>query len=450
MLTKSEVFMWNQAVESIDRASLEALQLTRLKETLRQVFTNVPLMRDRFTEAGMTIDKIDALKSVKEIANFPFMKKSDLRDNYPFGLFAKPMKEVNRLHASSGTKGKPTVVGYTKTDIENWAEACARSLACAGTKPSDVLHNSYGYGLFTGGLGMHYGAERLGCTVVPASGGRTQQQIMLLQDFGARILLSTPSYALNMAYTMAEMKIPRDSINLEIGIFGAEPWTEEMRDQLENLLQIQALDIYGLSEVMGPGVSVECVQAKHGLHIWEDLFIAEIIDPISGEVLPDGEEGELVFTTLTKEAIPVIRYRTGDLSTLIVEPCVCGRTMRRMTRVRARLDDMLIIRGVNLYPSEIEKALLSMAELAPHYQLVIDRKKALDSLEIQVEVNEAVIDKWGHFEDGHLDMTDLTEQIQKLLKDSLGLTADVTLLKPRTLARSEGKAVRVVDKRKDT
>ncbi|CAN5214984.1 phenylacetate--CoA ligase [soil metagenome] len=449
MLTKSEVFMWNKAVESIDRASLEALQLTRLKDTLRQVIANVPLLRERFTAAGMTAEKIDAMKSVKELANLPFMKKSDLRDNYPFGLFAKPMKEVNRIHASSGTKGKPTVVGYTKTDIENWAEACARSLACGGARPADVLHNSYGYGLFTGGLGMHYGAERLGCTVVPASGGRTQQQIMLLQDFGARILLSTPSYALNMAYTMAEMKIPRSSINLEIGIFGAEPWTEEMRGQLENLLQIQALDIYGLSEVMGPGVSMECIEAKHGLHIWEDLFIAEIVDPLTGEVMPDGQEGELVFTTLTKEAIPVIRYRTGDLSTLIVEPCVCGRTMRRMTRVRARLDDMLIIRGVNLYPSEIEKALLSMEELAPHYQLVIDRKKALDTLEIQVEVNEAVIDKWGHFDDGHLDLTALTEGIQKLLKDSLGLTADVTLLKPKSLARSEGKAVRVVDKRKD-
>jgi phenylacetate-CoA ligase len=439
--------MWNSRIESIDRSSLESLQVSRLRETLSNVFKNVPLLRERFSEAGITEKSIDSIKDVSELANFPFMKKTDLREHYPFGLFAKPLKEVNRLHASSGTKGKPTVVGYTKNDIDTWAEACARSLACGGGKPSDILHNSYGYGLFTGGLGMHYGAERLGCTVVPASGGRTQQQIMLLQDFGARILLSTPSYALNMAYTMAEMKIPRDTIKLEIGIFGAEPWTEEMRGQLESLLQIQALDIYGLSEVMGPGVSMECLEGKHGLHIWEDLFIAEIVDPLTGKVLPLGEEGELVFTTLTKEAFPVVRYRTGDLSTLIEEPCVCGRTMRRMTRVRARLDDMLIIRGVNLYPSEIEKALLSMEELAPHYQLVIDRKKALDTLDVQVEVTEALIDRWGHFEDDHLDLTALTENIQKLLKDTLGLTADVTLLKPRTLARSEGKAVRVVDRR---
>ncbi len=439
--------MWNRAIESIDRAGLEALQLKRLKATLLDVFHNVPLLKERFTACGVTASSIEAMKSVAELSRLPFMKKSDLRDNYPFGLFARPLKDVNRLHASSGTKGKPTVVGYTRGDIETWAEACARALACGGGKPADILHNSYGYGLFTGGLGMHYGAEKLGCTVVPASGGRTQQQIMLLQDFGARILLSTPSYALNMAYTMAEMGIPRESIKLEIGIFGAEPWTEEMRDQLENLLKIQALDIYGLSEVMGPGVSMECLEAKHGLHIWEDLFIAEIVDPLTGEVLPDGEEGELVFTTLTKEAIPVVRYRTGDLSRLIVEPCVCGRTMRRMTRVRARLDDMLIIRGVNLYPSEIEKALLSMEELAPHYQLVIDRVKALDTLEIQVEVTEAIIERWGHFEDDHLDMTALTENIQKLLKDSLGLTADVTLLKPKSIARSEGKAVRIVDRR---
>lgn len=445
--TKSETFMWNRQIESIDRSSLETLQLKRLKEVLLRVFNNVPLLKERFIEAGMTAAKIEGMKSTSELAHFPFMKKTDLRENYPFGLFAVPMKEVNRLHASSGTKGKPTVVGYTKNDIDIWAEACARSLACAGCRPGDVLHNSYGYGLFTGGMGMHYGAERLGTTVVPASGGRTQQQIMLLQDFGARIILSTPSYALNMAYTMAEQKVQRSSMKLEIGIFGAEPWTEEMRAQLEQLLQIQALDIYGLSEVMGPGVSMECAEGKSGLHIWEDLFIPEIVDPVSGAVLPEGEEGELVFTTLTKEAIPVIRYRTGDLSKLTSEPCVCGRTMRRMTRVRARLDDMLIIRGVNLYPSEIEKALLSLEELAPHYQLVIDRQKALDTLEIQVEVTEDLIKRWGRFSEGHVELNDLTVNIQTLLKDTLGLTADVTLLEPRSLPRSEGKAVRVVDKR---
>jgi len=445
--TKSETYMWDRERETISRSDLKNLQLARLKQVLERVWHNVPTLKKRFQEAGIDETTISNLQDVEALKDFPFMKKSDLRDNYPFGLFASPMKEVNRLHCSSGTKGKPTVVGYTKQDLEHWAEACARSLAAAGGRPGDIIHNSYGYGLFTGGLGMHYGAERLGATVVPASGGRTQQQIMLLQDFGARIILATPSYMLNMAYTMLELGIPRDSIKLEIGIFGAEPWTEEMRAQLESLLKIQALDIYGLSEVMGPGVSMECIEGKNGLHIWEDLFIPEIIDPKTGEVLPDGEEGELVFTTLTKEAIPVIRYRTGDLCRLMAEPCVCGRTFKRMTKIKARLDDMLIIRGVNLYPSEIEKCLLSMEELAPHYQLVVDRHKALDTLEVQVEVTEELIGRWGKFENGHVELSSLCEGIQNLLKDSLGLTADVKLMEPRSLPRSEGKAVRVVDKR---
>lgn len=437
--------MWDKQSETMERGALQDLQLVRLKKVLTSVYQN-PVMHERFKASGIDESTIANLKSVKELSRFPFTKKTDLRENYPFGLFSRPLNEVNRLHASSGTKGKPTVVGYTKQDISDWADACARSLACAGARPGDVLHNAYGYGLFTGGLGMHYGAERLGTTVVPASGGRTQQQIMLLQDFGARILLSTPSYALNLAYTMIEHAIPRESIKLNIGIFGAEPWTEEMRAQLETLLKIDALDIYGLSEVMGPGVSMECIEGKNGLHIWEDMFIPEIIDPETGDVLPDGEEGELVFTTLTKEAIPVVRYRTGDLSTLIPEKCICGRTMRRMTRVRARLDDMLIIRGVNLFPSEIEKCLLSISELAPHYQLVVDRKKALDTLEIHVEITDHV----------HQNSKDNSEEVSKnivhciksLLKDSLGLTADIKLMEPRSIARSEGKAVRVIDKRK--
>jgi phenylacetate-CoA ligase len=448
MATMSKVFMWNPAAETIGRTQLEALQLARLKETLQNVYFNVPALKERMDQAKFGPDKIEAMKSVKDLKHVPFTKKTDLRENYPFGLFAKPLNEVNRLHCSSGTKGKPTVVGYTKNDIATWAEACARSLGAASAHPGDVIHNSYGYGLFTGGMGMHYGAEHMGATVVPASGGRTQQQIMLLQDFGARILLSTPSYALNMAYTMSEMEVPRDSIKLEIGIFGAEPWTEEMRMQLENLLQIKALDIYGLSEVMGPGVSMECYHGRNGLHIWEDFFLPEIIDPISGEVLPEGEEGELVFTSLQKEAIPAVRYRTGDLSKLSSEPCPCGRTMRRMSRVRARLDDMLIIRGVNLFPSEIEKCLLSLEELTPHYQLVVDRRKALDTLEIHVEVTEALIQRWGCFEDGEVHLKSLTDSIKKLLKDSLGLTAQVVLLKPRSLPRSEGKAIRVIDKRR--
>lgn len=447
MNTKSDIYMWNRAAETISRADLQELQLARLKKTLTDVYASVPTIARRMDDCGFGQKQIDGM-SLQDLKHLPFTRKTDLRENYPFGLFARPMDDIVRLHASSGTKGKPTVVGYTHNDIETWAEACARSLAAASARPSDLIHNSYGYGLFTGGMGMHYGAERLGATVVPASGGRTQQQIMLLQDFGSRILLSTPSYALNMAYTMAEMGVARDSIKLEVGIFGAEPWTEEMRQQLENVLQIKALDIYGLSEVMGPGVSIECYHGRQGLHIWEDFFLPEIIDPVSGEVLPEGSEGELVFTSLQKEAIPVIRYRTGDLSTLTSEPCPCGRTMRRMARVRARLDDMLIIRGVNLYPSEIEKCLLSLEEIAPHYQLVVDRQKALDTLDIHVEVTEAMIQKWGCFEDGEMHLKALSGEIKKLLKDSLGLTASLVLMKPGSIPRSEGKAVRVVDKRK--
>lgn len=437
--------MWNRQLECLARTELESLQLGRLKDTLYRAYSNVEFYRNLFDGARVLPDSLKALGDLKQ---FPFTKKTDLRENYPFGLFAVPLSNVARVHASSGTKGKSTVVGYTKNDIEVWAEVCARSLAAAGAKPGDIVHNSYGYGLFTGGLGMHYGAEKFGATVVPASGGRTQQQITLLQDFGARILLSTPSYALNIAYTLDELGVSRDSMKLEIGIFGAEPWTEELRAQIEDKLKIKALDIYGLSEVMGPGVSIECLHGRNGLHIWEDHFLPEIIDPKTGEPLPYGEEGELVFTSLTKEAFPVVRYRTGDVSKLMPEVCACGRTMVRMARVRARLDDMLIIRGVNLYPSEIEKVLLTVEALAPHYQLVVDRKKALDTLDVQVEITENMVSTWGTFEDGHLELTSLTTHIRTLLKDLLGLTADVTLMKPKSIARSEGKAVRVIDKRK--
>lgn len=437
--------MWNSQVECLTRADLEQLQLQRLIQTAQRVYERVPFYRKAFDEAGV---RPDSIKTLADIKHLPFTRKTDLREHYPFGLFSEALPNVSRIHASSGTKGKPTVVGYTKGDIENWAEVVARSLAAAGAKPGDIIHNSYGYGLFTGGLGLHYGAEKLGATVVPASGGRTQQQILLLQDFGARVLCSTPSYALNIAFTMQELGVKRDSINLEVGVFGAEPWTEEFRTQIETLLRIKALDIYGLSEVMGPGVSMECLQGRSGLHVWEDHFLPEIIDPQTGEPLPYGEEGELVFTSLTKEAIPVIRYRTGDISKLNVERCVCGRTMVRMARVRARLDDMLIIRGVNLYPSEIEKVLMQIEELAPHYQLFLDREKALDTLEVQVEITEHLLSKWGTFEDGHVELKSLTRKIQELLKDGMGLTADVTLVKPKSIARSEGKAVRVVDRRK--
>lgn len=445
MPLKSDVFMWNKKLECIARPELEALQVERLKRVIERVQANVPFYRDKLAAAAVTAESIKSLDDLKRI---PFTRKTDLRDNYPFGLFAVGLNEISRLHASSGTRGKPTLVGYTKNDLDSWSEVCARSLAAGGVRPSDLVHNSYGYGLFTGGLGVHYGAERLGATVIPASGGKTQQQLMLLQDLGARVLCSTPSYALNLAFAMDEQGISRDSIKLEIGIFGAEPWTEELREQIEQALRITALDIYGLSEMTGPGVSMECLEGKNGLHIWEDHFLPEIIDPESGAQLPLGQEGELVFTNLTKEGMPLLRYRTGDLSTLYAEPCRCGRTMVRMRRVRARLDDMLIIRGVNLYPSEVERELLRVAELSAHYQLVVDRDKALDTLEVQVEITEQLIAHWGQFDHNNLELNSLGFRITSILKETLGLTAKVTLLPPKSLPRSEGKAVRVVDRRR--
>jgi len=445
--TKSETFIWNRQAECLPRKELEALQLKRLKTVLERVYNRVPFYKSKFDEAKVDLAKFNSLDDIQCL---PFTKKTDLREHYPFGLFAEPLEKVRRIHASSGTKGKPTVVGYTDQDLEDWREVCARSLGAAGAKPGDIIHNAYGYGLFTGGLGMHYGAEKFGATVVPASGGRTQQQILLLQDFGARILCSTPSYALNMAFQMEDAGIPRSSIKVEIGIFGAEPWTEELRAQIEKVLSIKALDIYGLSEVMGPGVSMECIEGRNGLHIWEDYFLPEIVEPETGHKLPYGEEGELVFTSLSKEAFPVIRYRTGDLSKLYPETCVCGRTMVRMERVKARIDDMLIIRGVNLFPSEIEKVLLSVDDLSPHYQLFVDRKRALDVLEVQVEVTEELVKRWGEFKNDSVEFDSLTNKIQCLLKDMLGLTADVKLMPPKTVPRSEGKAVRVVDRRKET
>jgi phenylacetate-CoA ligase len=390
------------------------------------------------------------IKSLDDLRRCHLTTKIELRDHYPFGLFAEPLKNVARIHASSGTKGKPTVVGYTPTDLSNWAEVCARSLTCAGIQPGDIVQNSYGYGLFTGGLGLHYGAEKLGATVVPASSGRTQNQILLLQDFGARALCSTPSYALNIGYALAEQGLSLKSLKLEVGVFGAEPWTEELRREIENKLGIQALDIYGLSEIMGPGVSMECWQGAHagaGLHIWEDHFLVEVIDAKTGENLPDGEEGELVFTSLTKEAMPLLRYRTGDLSRLDRKPCLCGRTGARMARVRARLDDMLIIRGVNLFPTEVEKILLQVQQLAPHYQLIIDREKALDTMHVEVELTETWAETWGEFDAQHPECVTLTARVEHLLKERTGVHAEVKLLKPRSIARSEGKAARVIDRR---
>ncbi|MBI4532411.1 MAG: phenylacetate--CoA ligase [Candidatus Melainabacteria bacterium] len=436
--------MWNSKLERMPRTELEALQLTRLQQVVEHVFHKVPFFKQQLKNSGVTPESIKCLADIHRI---PFTYKSNLRDHYPYGLLAVALPEIRRLHASSGTRGKPTIVAYTKNDLEIWAEVCARSLAAAGVEPGDIIHNSYGYGLFTGGLGIHYGAEKLGTTVVPASGGKSQQQVLLLQDLGARVLCSTPSYALNLAYTLEEMGLSCNSIKLEIGVLGAEPWSEALRQQIEQKLNITALDIYGLSEIIGPGISMECKEGKNGLHIWEDHFLAEIVDPVSGEPLPPGNEGELVLTNLSKEALPLLRYRTGDLSMLLPDPCVCGRTMVRMQRVRARLDDMLIVRGVNLYPSEVESLLLEIEELAPHYQLLIDKDKALDKLEVQVEVTDNIVTRWGTFEDGHLELRALTNKITTILKETLGLTAQVTLLPPKSIARSEGKAVRVIDRR---
>jgi phenylacetate-CoA ligase len=352
------------------------------------------------------------------------------------------MDQVIRVHASSGTTGKPTVVGYTKRDIATWAEVMARTLACAGVHAGDIVHNAYGYGLFTGGLGAHYGAERLGATVIPISGGNSKRQILIMKDFGSTVLLSTPSYALNLAETMAEVGVDPNDLALRVGVFGAEPWSENMREEVEKKMGLQAIDIYGLSEVIGPGVSAECIEAQHGMHIFEDHFLPEIIDPDSGESLPMGEMGELVFTTLTKQAFPLIRYRTKDITRLIAEPCRCGRSFVRMEKVTGRSDDMLIIRGVNVFPSQVEHVLMSIEGVEPYYQIVVDREGVLDTMEVQVEVSEDV------FSDEIKNLEKLSRNIQREIKDLLGTTCKVTLVEPKTIQRSEGKAKRVIDNRK--
>jgi phenylacetate-CoA ligase len=431
--------IWNEEYETMPREALEALQLSRLKKTVERVYANVPFYQRSFDRAGITPAQIDSLD---DLARLPFTLKSDLRDNYPFGLFTVPLSEVVRLHASSGTTGKPTVVGYTARDIDMWSELIARCCAAAGVRKGDVLQNAYGYGLFTGGLGLHYGAERLGATVVPVSGGNTRRQIMLMQDFGTACLTCTPSYALTIAEELAESGIDRKSLRLKVGIFGAEPWSEGMRRQIEEKLGIDAIDIYGLSEIMGPGVSCECVEAKRGLHVFEDHFIPEIIDPDTGRKLPYGERGELVFTTITKEAFPLIRYRTRDISALYPEPCRCGRTHVRMERISGRTDDMLIIRGVNVFPSQIESLLMGMEGVEPHYQMVVRREGTMDTLEVRIEVNESV------FSDEVKNLERLEKKVEKEVKEALGVSARVKLVEPKSLQRFEGKAKRVIDERK--
>lgn len=425
--------------EKLKRRSLEALQSKRLASLISRVYKRVPYYKQLMDEAGV---KPAQIKTIKDLHRLPFTTKDDLRKNYPFGLFTVPLEKVIRVHASSGTTGKPTVVGYTKKDIATWAHLMARCLAAAGATKGDVVHNAYGYGLFTGGLGAHYGGEALGATVVPVSGGNTKRQIMLMQDFGPTVLLCTPSYALNIAEVMQEMGVDPKSLKLKVGVFGAEPWSENMRAEIEQKLSITALNIYGLSEVMGPGVSMECLEGKNGLHIFEDHFIAEIIDPKTGRQLPVGEWGELVFTTITKEAFPVIRYRTKDITRLMSEPCACGRTFYRMDRVSGRTDDMLIIRGVNLFPSQIEHVLMGIKEVEPHYQIIVERQGSLDTIEVQVEVSEDI------FSDEVKVLEGLSRRIQNEIKDLLGVSCTVKLVEPKTIQRSEGKAKRVIDNRK--
>ncbi len=430
--------IFDVANETMPREELEALQLRRLQSLVQRVYANVPFYKKAFDNIGVKPGDIQKLSDVKYL---PFTEKQDMRNHYPYGLFAVPKDNIVRIHASSGTTGKSTVVGYTKRDIDTWGQLMARSLMATGATPKDVIHNAYGYGLFTGGLGAHYGGEALGCTVVPISGGSTKRQVILLRDFGATVICCTPSYFLHLYETGLVSGIDFKELPLRIGIFGAEPWSEEMRRDIESKTGIKALDIYGLSEVMGPGVGIECEVAQNGLHIMEDHFLAEIIDPITGEPLPPGEVGELVLTTLTKEGQPLIRYRTRDITKIDLTPCKCGRTLARIHRLMGRSDDMLIIRGVNVFPSQIESILIETDGLSPHYQLLIKREGTLDSLEVQVEVNEKI------FSDEVKKLQQLEAKIQKNIKEFLGVTAHVKLVEPKAIQRSEGKAQRIVDMR---
>ena len=429
---------WNRPMETIDRESLERIQLERLQKTVHRMYTNVAFYRERMQKQGVKPEDIRTLADLKLL---PFMDKRDLRDNYPDGTFAAPRSEIVRIHASSGTTGKPIVAGYTQGDIEMWAECVARCLGCAGVTKNDTVQVSYGYGLFTGGLGLHYGVEKIGATVVPTSAGNTKRQLMLMQDLGCDAVACTPSYALMMGETIRDQKMDLSNFKLRVGLFGAEPWTEGMRDEIEKLLGIKALDIYGLTESAGPGVAMECLEGREGLHMWEDYFIPEIIDPATGEPLPDGEMGELTITTIGKEGMPTIRFRTHDLTSIIPEPCKCGRTHRRIRRLHGRTDDMLIIRGVNVFPSQIEGVLIGMEGIGPHYEIVVTKKGYMDQIEVKVELVDAgLLNSYGELEA-------LTRRIHDRLKVVLQIDAKVTLVSPNTLKRFEGKAKRVTDLR---
>ena len=443
---------WNPE-ESLSRQELTKLQSERLQKVCERVYFRVPFYKKKFDEKGL---KPSDIKGVQDIGRLPFTKKVDLRDNYPYGLLAEPLEDIVRIHASSGTTGKPTVVAYNRNDINLWAEVMARTFTCAGTTKKDVVQNAYGYGLFTGGLGAHYGAERVGASVIPISGGNTQKQIMLLQDFGSTVICSTPSFALYIYDVACEMKINLDTLKLRVGLFGAEPWTEEMRREIEERLRIKAIDIYGLSEIIGPGVSSECIEAQSGLHINEDHFFPEIINPETGEQLPYGREGELVITSMSREAMPLIRYRTGDMTSLNPETCACGRTLVRMRRVLGRADDMLIIRGVNVFPSQVESVLLRSEEVAPHYVIEVNRRGRLDEVNVNVEVTPKFMEEMATkvlstdlktFVQEEEELVRLKHEIQKNVKDIIGVNIEVTLKPPNTIQRSEGKARRVIDNR---
>ena len=426
--------LWTPEVEALPRERMEALQVDRLRTTVAHVLASPSPLGNRLRAAGITA--AEDVHSLADLRRLPFTTKSDLREHYPFGLFAVPPERLIRVHASSGTRGKPTVVGYTRHDLAVWSEVMARCLAMAGVEPGMIVHNANGYGLFTGGLGFHQGAELMGCVVVPVSGGLTQRQVLFLQDLGGQVLCCTPSYALNIADAVEAAGIDSGTLSLRVGLFGAEPWTEELRGEIERRLGLRALNVYGLSEIVGPGVSAECAEGRAGSHVQEDHFLPEVIDPETGEPLPPGHEGELVITTLTKEALPLIRYRTGDISSLDPAPCVCGRTTVRMGPVRGRYDDMLIVRGVNLYPSEVERILLGTGDVAPHYQIVLERPGALDELTVLCEPAGDGVDR---------DL--LRARLQRTLLEQTGLTIAVQVLERDGVPRSEGKAVRVVDRR---
>jgi phenylacetate-CoA ligase len=424
------------APDYLPPARLQEIQLQRLQSIVARAYERVPVFRRRLEERRLTPTSI---KRLADISTLPFTVKTDLRDTYPFGLFASPMEEIVRLHASSGTTGKPIVVAYTQADLHVWMEVMVRAFACYGLHRGDVIQNAYGYGLFTGGLGAHYGAEALGATVIPISGGNTERQLMVMQDFGVTAICCTPSYFLHLVERAKEMNI--DFSKMRVGVFGAEPWSEAMRQRIQQDTGIRGYDIYGLSEIIGPGVGAECVH-QAGLHIFEDHFYPEIIDPVSGEVLPEGAEGELVLTTLSKQAMPMIRYRTRDVTTLVAEPCACGRTLRRIRRIERRSDDMFIIRGVNVFPSQVETALLQLKGTLPHYHIVLTRERGLDNMEVQVEVTPEV------FSDKIRGLKSLQRELEDALEQVLGIRVQVALVEPRSLARSEGKAKRVTDNRK--